>query len=170
MVVGRQIGRKKCLWRDSIQPSLNEPYSIALATELSLFTLIFRALSPGIIYITQIISVRTILFKRWWSNSYIDLLPLEWGLLIIILQHSSKSLKVTCSIVKKIIRRNLSEIRLVHKSEFHTWYLSRTPRTYSCKFFLAGVIFFRFNRKIWQFTVYFAVITQKIGNLLCILS
>ena len=62
--------------------------------------------------------MRTILFKRWWSNSYIDLLPLEWGLLIIILQHSSKSLKVTCSIVKKIIRRNLSEIRLVHKSEF----------------------------------------------------
>ena len=33
-----------------------------------------------------------------------------------------------------------------------------------CKFF------FRFNAKIWQFTVYFAVITQKIGNLLCILS
>merc|ERR1712004_191150 len=32
------------------------------------------------------------------------------------------------------------------------------------------VIFFRFNAKIWQFTVYFAVITQKIGNLLCILS
>ena len=30
--------------------------------------------------------------------------------------------------------------------------------------------FFRFNAKIWQFTVYFAVITQKIDNLLCILS
>ena len=44
----------------------------------------YLELSPGIIYITQIISVRTILFKRWWSNSYIDLLPLEWGLLIII--------------------------------------------------------------------------------------
>ena len=52
----------------------------------------------------------------------------------------------------------------------HTSYLSRTPRIYSCKYFLAGVIFFRFNAKIWQFTVYFAVITQKIGNLLCILS
>ena len=38
-----------------------------------------------------------------------------------------------------------------------------------CKFFLAGVIFYRFNAKNWQFTVYFAVITQKIGNLLCIL-
>ena len=51
----------------------------------------------------------------------------------------------------------------------HTSYLSRAPRIYSCKFFLAGVNFFRFNAKIWQFTVYFAVITQKIGNLLCIL-
>ena len=44
----------------------------------------------------------------------------------------------------------------------HTWYL--------CKFFLAGVNFYRFNAKNWQFTVYFAVITQKIGNFLCILS
>ena len=43
-------------------------------------------------------------------------------------------------------------------------------RLYSCKFFLAGVNFYRFNAKNWQFTVYFAVITQKIGNLLCILS
>ena len=51
----------------------------------------------------------------------------------------------------------------------HTSYLSRTPQIYSCKFFLAGVNFFRFNAKIWQFTVYFAVITQKIGNFLCIL-
>ena len=32
-------------------------------------------------------------------------------------------------------------------------------------FFLAGVNFYRFNAKNWQFTVYFAVITQKIGNL-----
>ena len=52
----------------------------------------------------------------------------------------------------------------------HTSYLSRTPRIYSCKFFLAGVNFFRFNAKFWQFTVGFAVITQKIGNLLCILG
>ena len=39
----------------------------------------------------------------------------------------------------------------------------------SCKFFLAGVNFYRFNAKNWQFTVYFAVIMQKIGNFLCIL-
>ena len=52
----------------------------------------------------------------------------------------------------------------------HTWYLSRTPRICSCKFFLAGVNFYRFNAKNWQFIVYFAVITQKIGNLLCILT
>ena len=39
-----------------------------------------------------------------------------------------------------------------------------------CKIFLAGVDFYRFNAKHWQFTVYFAVIAQKIGNFLCILS
>ena len=52
----------------------------------------------------------------------------------------------------------------------HTWYLSRSPRTCQCKLFLAGVNFYRFNAKNWQFIVYFAVITQKIGNFLCILS
>ena len=52
----------------------------------------------------------------------------------------------------------------------HTWYLSRTPRIYSCKFFLAGVNFYRFYAKNWQFNVYFAVIMQKNCNLLCILS
>ena len=52
----------------------------------------------------------------------------------------------------------------------HTSYLSREPRVYPCKFFLAGVNFYRFNAKNWQFNVYFAVITQKIGNFLCILS
>ena len=51
----------------------------------------------------------------------------------------------------------------------HTSYLSRTPQIYSCKFFLAGVNLYRFNAN-WQFTVYFNVITQKIGNFLCILS
>ena len=43
----------------------------------------------------------------------------------------------------------------------HTSYLSRKPREFSCNFFLAGVNFYRFNAKHWQFTVYFAVITQK---------
>ena len=55
-------------------------------------------------------------------------------------------------------------------SPSHTWYLSRTPQVYSCKFFLAGVNLYRFNAKNCQFTVYFAVITQTIGNFLCILS
>ena len=32
----------------------------------------------------------------------------------------------------------------------HTWYLSRTPWIYSCKFFLAGVNFYRFNAKNWH--------------------
>ena len=52
----------------------------------------------------------------------------------------------------------------------HTSYLSWKPREFSCKFFLAGVKFYRFNAKNWQFTVYVAVITQKIGNFQCILS
>ena len=52
----------------------------------------------------------------------------------------------------------------------HTSYLSRTRGRCLCKFFLAGVNLYRFNAKNWQFTVYFAVITQKTGNLLCILS
>ena len=29
--------------------------------------------------------------------------------------------------------------------------MSRTPRTYSCKFFLDGVNFYRFNAKMWHF-------------------
>ena len=49
----------------------------------------------------------------------------------------------------------------------HTSYLSRIPRIYPCKFFLAGVNFYKFNAKNWQFTVYFAVITHKTGNFLC---
>ena len=46
-------------------------------------------------------------------------------------------------------------------SSSHTWYLSRAPRACSCNLFLAGVNFYRFNAKNCQFTVYFAVITQK---------
>ena len=33
----------------------------------------------------------------------------------------------------------------------HTSYLSRTPQIYLCKFFLAGVNFYRFNAKNWHF-------------------
>ena len=32
----------------------------------------------------------------------------------------------------------------------HTSYLSRTPQIYSCKFFLAGVNFYRFSAKNWH--------------------
>ena len=60
-------------------------------------------------------------------------------------------------------RRGRLKIKLIGRcsKSTHTSYLSRTPRIYSCKFFLAGVNFYRFNAKNWQFTVYFAVITQK---------
>ena len=61
-------------------------------------------------------------------------------------------------------------LSIVGTAKIHTSYLSRKPREFSCKFFLACVNFYRFNAKNWQFTVYFAVITQKIGNFLCILS
>ena len=40
----------------------------------------------------------------------------------------------------------------------HTSYLSREPREFSCKFLLAGVNFYRFNAKNWQFTLYFVLI------------
>ena len=53
----------------------------------------------------------------------------------------------------------------------HTWYLSRIPRIYPCKFFLAGVNFYRFNAKNWHFrqilrekmAFFFTDLTQKIG-------
>ena len=45
----------------------------------------------------------------------------------------------------------------------------RHHRRCLCKKKLTSVNFYRFNAKNWQFTVYFAEITQKIGNLLCIL-
>ena len=74
------------------------------------------------------------------------------------------------------------QIHLLHFQQkrntlLHTWYLSRTPRIYSCKFFLAGVNFYRFNSKNWHFrqilrekVAFFIDLTRKIGNLLCILS
>ena len=60
--------------------------------------------------------------------------------------------------------------RSAGRRQTHTSYLLRIPRIYPCKFFLPGVKLYRFNAKNWQFTVCFAVITQKIGILLCILS
>ena len=57
----------------------------------------------------------------------------------------------------------------------HTWYLSREPRVYSCKFFLAGVNFYRFNAKNWHFrqilrekvAFFFTDLTRKIGVFRC---
>ena len=76
----------------------------------------------------------------------------------------SKRNCLACQFMRK--RKN---VPLESTSE-HTFYLSQTPQTCLCKKKLPGVNFYRFNAKNWQFTVYFAVITQKIGNLLCILS
>ena len=38
-------------------------------------------------------------------------------------------------------------------NQAHTSYLSREPREYPCKFFLAGVNFYRFNAKNGHFSV-----------------
>ena len=38
-------------------------------------------------------------------------------------------------------------------SLIHTSNLSRVPRVYPCRFFLAGVNFYRFNAKNWRFSV-----------------
>ena len=56
----------------------------------------------------------------------------------------------------------------------HTSNLSREPRIYPCKFFLAGVNFYRFNAKNWHFrqilrekVVFFTDLTRKIGVFRC---
>ena len=56
----------------------------------------------------------------------------------------------------------------------HTSYLSRIPRIYPCKFFLAGVNFYRFNAKNWHFDrfyvkkwLFFTDLTRKIGVFRC---
>ena len=55
------------------------------------------------------------------------------------------------------VLRNLHERTQAKMYKFiwptHTWYLLREPQEYPCKFFLAGVNFYRFNAKNWQFTV-----------------
>ena len=57
---------------------------------------------------------------------------------------------------------------------WHISYLSRAPRVYSCKFFLAGVNFYRFNAKNWNFrqilreeVAFFTDLTRKIGVFRC---
>ena len=67
-----------------------------------------------------------------------------------------------------ISRRLISPLTLCAT---HTWYLLREPRVYPCKFFLAGVNFYRFNAKIWHFrqilrekwAFFFTDLTRKIG-------
>ena len=57
----------------------------------------------------------------------------------------------------------------------HTSNLSRIPRIYPCKFFLAGVNFYRFNAKNWHFDrfyvkkwlFFFTDLTRKIGVFRC---
>ena len=60
------------------------------------------------------------------------------------------------------------------KTMLHTWYLSRIPRIYLCKSFLAGVNFYRFNAKNWHFrqilrekVAFFTDLTRKIGVFRC---
>ena len=49
------------------------------------------------------------------------------------------------------VEGNLIIMLKVYPHHEHTSYLSREPRVYPCKFFLAGVNFYRFNAKNWPF-------------------
>ena len=69
------------------------------------------------------------------------------------LQHSF--MESTSDPAQFFIARRTSNSASNQAGHTHTWYLSRTPRVYLCKFFLASVNFYRFH--------------AKIGNLLCIL-
>ena len=58
--------------------------------------------------------------------------------------------------------------------QIHTSNLSRIPRIYPCKFFLAGVNVYRFNAKNWHFDrfyvkkwLFFTDLTRKIGVFRC---
>ena len=46
----------------------------------------------------------------------------------------------------------------------HTSNLSRIPRVYPCKFFLAGVNFYRFNAKNWHFR---QILSEKVAFFRC---
>ena len=47
----------------------------------------------------------------------------------------------------------LRDAMMSSSAKNHTSYLSREPRVYPCKFFLAGVNFYRYNAKNWKFIV-----------------
>ena len=107
----------------------------------------------------------------WWSTN--KQTPLCHNFILIFCNCSEKPRKLetfVCPDGHPGRKKCSFSISFLFPSCWHTWYLSRAPREYPCKFFLASVKFYRFNAKNWQFTVYFAVITKKIGNLLCILS
>ena len=80
------------------------------------------------------------------------------------------------AISKVSLFNQVSQVKRVDRifTPGHTWYLSRTPRTYSCKFFLAGVNFYRFNAKNWhcwqilrEKVAFFTDFTRKIGICKC---
>ena len=65
-------------------------------------------------------------------------------------------------------------VRATYVCSCHTSYLSQEPRVYPCKFFLAGVNFYRFNAKNWHFrqilrekVAFLTDLTQKIGIFRC---
>ena len=59
-----------------------------------------------------------------------------------------------CCIDVIVVDKPSRKHQLVIGGQFiHTSNLSREPREYPCKFFLAGVNFYRFSAKNWHFTV-----------------
>ena len=74
----------------------------------------------------------------------------------------STTYPVTCAVRSRLfvcfcLSTHVSNVRvrarffLIASHCVHTSYLSREPRVYPCKFFLAGVKFYRFNAKNWHF-------------------
>ena len=57
-------------------------------------------------------------------------------------------LQMTCYVITTIVSANW-KYKNFFASHGHTSYLSRIPRIYPCKNFLAGVNFYRFNAKNW---------------------
>ena len=78
------------------------------------------------------------------------------------------------SLTKIFYLGDFALLKVKRQEWWHTSNLSRAPRVYLCKFFLAGVNSYRFNAKNWHFrqilwekVVFFTDSTQKIGVFRC---
>ena len=115
-----------------------------------MLTSFFQTSEDGLIRIADIVH----LLESLWNNADVhsELLKIRF----VVPQYNFQLICTVEYIVflrKQIYFGKDNQLRSFH----HTSYLSREPWEFSCKFFLAGVNFYRFNAKNWQFTVYFVV-------------